>query len=72
VQHRADGQGWQALVAAAEQWALQQGCVEMASDARIENTVSQQAHLAIGFEETGRLVCFKRRLVVIPNDRQTK
>jgi hypothetical protein len=36
----------------------------MASDARIENTVSQQAHLAIGYEQAGRLVCFKRRLVV--------
>ena len=49
-EHRRQGIG-QALVAAAEQWAIEQGCVEMASDARIENTVSQQAHLAIGFKK---------------------
>ena len=62
-EHRRQGIG-QALVAAAEQWAVEQGCFEMASDARIENTAIQQAHLAIGYEETSRLVCFKRRLVV--------
>jgi len=60
-EHRRQGIG-QALVAAAEQWAIELGCVEMASDARIENAVSQQSHLAMGYEETGRLVCFKRRL----------
>src|SRR5262249_22819841 len=32
------------LMAAAEEWARRQGCVEMASDAVIDNEVSQSAH----------------------------
>jgi GNAT superfamily N-acetyltransferase len=51
-----------ALVAAAEQWALAQGCVEFASDALIDNEVSLAAHLALGFEETERIRCFKKVL----------
>jgi len=51
-----------ALVAAAEGWALEQGCVEMASDAIVSNTESQKAHAAIGYGETDRIVCFTKRL----------
>lgn len=51
-----------ALIAAAEMWALEQGCVEMASDTTVSNTGSQRAHLATGYEETDRIVCFKKRL----------
>jgi aminoglycoside 6'-N-acetyltransferase I len=51
-----------ALVEAAEAWARSQGCLQMASDTQIENLVSQQAHRALGYEETYRLVFYKKEL----------
>lgn len=51
-----------ALVAAAEAWARAQGCVEMASDCELDNTLSLQAHLAIGYEEVERLIHFRKPL----------
>lgn len=50
------------LTAAAEQWAAAQGYKEMASDTHLGNTVSHQAHRALGFEESERLVHFRKRL----------
>jgi hypothetical protein len=50
------------LVEAAERWAAAQGCREMASDAHLGNTVSHAAHEALGFEESERLVHFRKRL----------
>ena len=47
-----------ALVAAAEEWAVVQGCLEMASDTDLTNIVSQRAHARLGFEEVGRVVQF--------------
>ena len=51
-----------ALVAAAEQWALAQGCTEFASDALLDNETSAAAHRALGFEETVRIRCFRKLL----------
>jgi aminoglycoside 6'-N-acetyltransferase I len=51
-----------ALVAAAEAWARSKGCQQMASDAQVANRLSQQAHTALGYEETYRLVFFKKEL----------
>ena len=51
-----------ALVAAAERWALAQGCSEFASDAIIDNEVSAAAHRALGFVETVRIRCFRKPL----------
>jgi aminoglycoside 6'-N-acetyltransferase I len=51
-----------ALVEAAEAWARMMGCRQMASDAELLNTVSHQAHGALGYRETGRLVLFKKDL----------
>lgn len=51
-----------ALVAAAEEWARAQGCREMASDADLDNTVSQAAHQRLGYRETGRAVQFCKAL----------
>ena len=51
-----------ALVQAAEVWARSQGCRQMASDAEFWNTVSHHAHGALGYQETGRLVHFKKDL----------
>jgi aminoglycoside 6'-N-acetyltransferase I len=52
-----------ALVAAAEAWARDQGCLQMASDAQVENRLSQKAHEGLGYAETYRLVYYKRDLV---------
>ena len=52
-----------ALVAAAEDWARGQGCTEFASDAEIENAPGLAAHRALGFEETARVVNFRKTLV---------
>jgi aminoglycoside 6'-N-acetyltransferase I len=50
------------LVGAAEAWARSRGCRQMASDAELWNTVSHQAHGAVGYQETARLVLFKKDL----------
>ena len=50
------------LVRAGEDWARALGCVEMASDTEIENTLSQEAHKALGYRETERVVMFARRI----------
>jgi Acetyltransferase (GNAT) family len=50
------------LVVAAERWAAIQGCVEMASDAHLWNTVSHEAHRALGYKEGNRLVHFRKAL----------
>ncbi|MEL7449856.1 MAG: GNAT family N-acetyltransferase [Pseudomonadota bacterium] len=50
------------LVAAAEAWARANGFEEMASDTELDNAISLQAHLALGYEETERQICFRKRL----------
>ena len=55
-----------ALVAAAEDWAIGQGCTEFGSDALLTNTTSAAAHLALGFTETVQLRCFKKMLMPQP------
>ena len=60
-EHRGSGVG-AALVRAAEQWAREQGCVEFASDVEIDNAGSIAAHVALGFTETDRVVCFRKDL----------
>jgi aminoglycoside 6'-N-acetyltransferase I len=50
------------LVQAAKSWATAQGYRDMASDAHLENTVSRQAHHALGFEEIERVVRYRKRL----------
>lgn len=50
------------LVRAAEEWARSRGYSEIASDVELANTVSQAAHEALGYEETSRLVCYRRNL----------
>lgn len=50
------------LVAGVADWARGQGLTELASDAEIDNTVSHAMHAALGFEETERVVCFRRAL----------
>jgi aminoglycoside 6'-N-acetyltransferase I len=49
-----------ALVAAVERWAADRGCSELASDSPIGNLVAHAMHRALGFEETERVVYFRR------------
>ena len=58
---RGSGAG-RALVAAVERWTREQGCSELASDALLGNEASHRAHAACGFEETERVVYFRKRL----------
>jgi len=58
---RALGVG-RALVAAVEQWTREHGCAELASDTWLDRVDSQRAHVACGFEETERIVFFRKRL----------
>ncbi|MEO0373296.1 MAG: aminoglycoside 6'-N-acetyltransferase [Cyanobacteria bacterium P01_A01_bin.17] len=51
-----------ALIQWAQQWARQQGCVELASNTLIENKISYQFHTDVGFEEVERVVCFIKPL----------
>jgi len=51
-----------ALVKTAEEWARSQGLTEMGSDTWLENEVSIQAHLKMGYEEAERLVHFIKKL----------
>ena len=51
-----------ALVAAAERWGRARGCRELGSDARLDNGDSRAFHGGTGFEETGRVVYFRKVL----------
>lgn len=51
-----------ALFAAAEAWARELGFTEIASDVELDNTASIAAHRALGYQETDRIVCFRRAL----------
>ena len=51
-----------ALVESVVNWALDEGCTELASDALIDNGTAHAAHRALGFEETERVVYFRRAL----------
>ena len=50
------------LMTAAEQWTLEQGCAEVASDTEICNTTSLEAHKSLGFEVTSNSVGLRKRL----------
>jgi aminoglycoside 6'-N-acetyltransferase I len=50
------------LLAAAENWARSQGCVEMASDAWIDSSLSQRVHESLKFEVVDRCVHYRKAL----------
>jgi aminoglycoside 6'-N-acetyltransferase I len=53
-----------AMVEYAEQWALDRGCIELASDALVENTASHEFHTKTGFREAERTVFFIKSIVI--------
>jgi aminoglycoside 6'-N-acetyltransferase I len=59
--HRHRGIG-RRLLAAAEDWARSQGCVEMASDTWVDNDMSQRVHQALGYEVVDRCVHYRKTL----------
>ena len=50
------------LLSACESWARGKQCTEFASDCELENVDSLGFHLAAGFEEANRIVCFRKTL----------
>jgi aminoglycoside 6'-N-acetyltransferase I len=58
---RRNGAGKQ-LLAAAENWARGQGCVEMASDTWIDSSLSQRVHEALQYEVVDRCVHYRKKL----------
>ncbi len=59
-----------ALVAAAERWAVGQGCREFGSDTLIDNVGALLAHRALGFQETSRVCNFRKSLEPVTGARQ--
>lgn len=50
------------LVKLCEQWASKKGCVQFASDCEITNSQSYNFHIAVGFEEANKIICFKKEI----------
>ena len=50
------------LLSACEQWAKGRGCAEFASDCELGNSDSFRFHIATGFSEANRIICFKKNL----------
>lgn len=50
------------LLSECESWAKQKGCTEFASDCECNNFASIRFHLATGFKEANRIVCFTKQL----------
>jgi aminoglycoside 6'-N-acetyltransferase I len=51
-----------ALMLAAENWARQQGCREIASDTWLDNEPSQRVHEALGFEVVDRCINYRKAI----------
>ena len=60
--HRKEGVG-RALVSALEDWARALGILELGSDTWLNDLRSQQVHGHWGFEETERVVYFRKKLL---------
>jgi aminoglycoside 6'-N-acetyltransferase I len=43
-------------------WAKEIGCSEFASDCELDNIGSFKFHMAMGFDEANRIICFKKKL----------
>jgi aminoglycoside 6'-N-acetyltransferase I len=59
--HRNRGIGKQ-LLAAAEDWARNNGCTEMASDTQLGNERSQRVHQSLGYKIVERAILFRKAL----------
>lgn len=50
------------LLMSVQSWAREQGCTELASDTNLDNLTSHAFHEALGFEETERVIYFRKLL----------
>ncbi|MBQ9886905.1 MAG: GNAT family N-acetyltransferase [Lachnospiraceae bacterium] len=50
------------LLSECEKWAKEKGCSEFASDCELDNDESMRFHMAVGFAETNRVICFRKEL----------
>ena len=50
------------LLCACEMWAKNMGCTEFASDCELDNIGSLKFHMAMGFEEANRIICFTKKI----------
>lgn len=50
------------LLLASENWARTMGCTEFASDCELNNHSSLDFHMAMGFDEANRIICFRKKL----------
>lgn len=48
------------LLEACEKWTKSMGCTEFASDCELDNTNSLKFHMAMGFDEANRIICFRK------------
>ena len=48
------------LLSECEKWAKKKGCSEFASDCELDNADSLRFHMAHGFEEANRIICFRK------------
>ena len=48
------------MLLACEKWAKDMGCTEFASDCELDNIGSLKFHIAMGFVEANRIICFKK------------
>ena len=67
--YRGQGVG-RALVDGSAAWAMENGFIELASDAELTNTESIRAHERLGFKEVGRTVHFVRQLKASRSERR--
>ena len=52
----------QELLSECQKWAKKKGCQEFASDCELDNATSLKFHMAMGFEEANRIICFTKKL----------
>lgn len=50
------------LLRECEKWAKEKNCSEFASDCELGNNGSLNFHIAMGFEEINRIICFRKDL----------
>lgn len=50
------------LLDCCEQWAKEKECTEFASDCELDNEISRQFHINLGFKEANRIICFTKKI----------
>lgn len=50
------------LLLSCEKWSKEKQCSEFASDCELENDDSLRFHIAMGFEEANRIICFRKSI----------